>query len=65
MIEHILLNGADESWLRTAADLRMLAFTGGRERTFGDLERLAADAGLRVGDAHRVGRYRSVIELRL
>ena len=65
VLEHILLDGADDSGLRTAADLRMLAFTGGRERTFGDLERLAADAGLRVGDAHRVARYRSVIELRL
>jgi hypothetical protein len=45
-------------------NLRMLAYTGGRERTLVDLERLASDAGLRISAVHRATRYRSVIDLR-
>jgi hypothetical protein len=36
VIEHAALEGAAESGMRTEMDLRMLAFTGGRERTLGD-----------------------------
>jgi len=50
--------------LRTEMNLRMLAYTGGRERTLGEFERLAAHAGLCVGAVQRVTRHRSVIELR-
>jgi hypothetical protein len=60
VIEQLLEDGAGS----TEMNLRMLAFTGGRERTLGELERLAAGAGLQVGGVHRVARYRSLIELR-
>ena len=50
--------------MRTRMDLRMLAYTGGRERRLGDFEQLAANAGLRVSVAQRATRYRSVILLR-
>ena len=63
VIEEGLLEGA-ESTLRTEMSLRMLAYTGGRERMLSDLERLAAGAGLRVSAAQRATRHRSVIELR-
>jgi hypothetical protein len=45
-------------------NLRMLTYTGGRERTLGELEQLAAAAGLRVSATHRATGYRSVIDLR-
>ena len=64
VIEHVQLEGDTEAGLRTEGNLRMLAYTGGRERTLGDLEQLAADGGLRVSAVHRVTRYRSVIDLR-
>jgi 2,7-dihydroxy-5-methyl-1-naphthoate 7-O-methyltransferase len=48
----------------TGMDLRMLAYTGGRERTLDAFVELAAAAGLRISDVHRATRYRSVIELR-
>jgi 2,7-dihydroxy-5-methyl-1-naphthoate 7-O-methyltransferase len=64
VIEEGLLEGAAGSGLRTEMDLRMLAYTGGRKRTLGGFEQLAADAGLRVSAVHRATRYRSVIELR-
>lgn len=63
VIEEGLFEGSD-SPLRTEMDLRMLAYTGGRERTLGDFEHLAAEAGLRLAAVHPVTRYRSVIELR-
>lgn len=63
VIEHCELEGA-ESELRTGMDLRMLALTGGRERTLGDFEQLATRAGLRVAAVHRTTRLRSMIELR-
>jgi hypothetical protein len=63
VIEEGLDAGEEDSLTRTGMDLRMLAFNGGRERALGDFERLAADAGLRVGGVHRVTRHRSVIEL--
>ena len=64
VIEEGLFEDAAESGLRTEMNLRMLAYTGGRERTLGDLEQLASDAGLRVGAIHRATRYRSVVDLR-
>lgn len=63
VIEHCELDGI-ESERRTGANLRMLAFTGGRERTLGDVEQLAARAGLRVAAVHRTTHLRSTIELR-
>ncbi|HTZ64431.1 MAG TPA: methyltransferase [Solirubrobacteraceae bacterium] len=59
----LLAEDAAQSRLRTEMNLRMLAYTGGRERTLPDLERLAARIGLRVGAIHRPARYRSLIEL--
>lgn len=53
-----------DSPLRTEMDLRMLAYTGGRERTLRDFEQLAARARLRLAALHTVTRHRSVIELR-
>jgi hypothetical protein len=64
VIEAGLLEDGAASGLRTEMDLRMLAYTGGRERTFGDLEQLAADAGLGVSAVHRATRYLSLVELR-
>lgn len=64
VIEHAHVDGAPESEMHTAADLRMLAYTGGRERTLSELEQLGADAGLRVSEAAPATRYRSVIDLR-
>jgi hypothetical protein len=64
VIEEGVVDDSAASGLHTEMNLRMLAYTGGRERTLGELEQLAADAGLRVGAVHRVTRYRSVVELR-
>lgn len=64
VIEHAGLEDDADSGMRTEMDLRMLAFSGGRERTLGDLERLAADAGLPISSVHRATRYRSVIEFK-
>jgi hypothetical protein len=64
VIEEGLLEDGAASGLRTEMNLRMLAYTGGRERTLVDLERLASDAGLRISAVHRATRYRSVIDLR-
>lgn len=58
------LVGAADSGLRTEMNLRMLAYTGGRERTLDDFEELAACAGLHVSAVHRATPYRSVIDLR-
>ncbi len=63
VIEHCELDGAG-SETRTGMDLRMLAFTGGRERTAAGYEELATAAGLRVSAVHRITRLRSMIELR-
>jgi 2,7-dihydroxy-5-methyl-1-naphthoate 7-O-methyltransferase len=54
-------DGAGEA--RTEMDLRMLVYVGGRERSLGELEQLAARAGLDLGSVHPVSRYRAVIEL--
>jgi hypothetical protein len=64
VIEEPPLEGAAASGAYTDGDLRMLLYTGGRERTIGDFEQLAAGAGLRVSAVDRVTRYRTVIELR-
>jgi hypothetical protein len=63
VIEHCELEGEAGLSLRTEGDLRMLAYTGGRERTLGELERLSTDARLRVSAAVRATRYRTVVEL--
>lgn len=61
--EGLLADGAGAA-LRTEMNLRMLAYTGGRERTLVELERLAGHAGLTVAALHRATRYRSIVELR-
>lgn len=64
VIEEGLLEDAGEAGLRTEMNLRMLAYTGGRERTLGDLVHLASGAGLSVSAMHRASRYRSILDLR-
>jgi hypothetical protein len=64
VIEEDLTGDTGAAGLRTEMDLRMLAYSGGRARTLAELERLAADAGLRVAAVHRATRYRTVVELR-
>jgi 2,7-dihydroxy-5-methyl-1-naphthoate 7-O-methyltransferase len=63
VIEEGLLEDTVAAGLRTEMNLRMLAYTGGRERTLGDLAELAANAGLRIGAVQRATRYRSLVEL--
>ncbi len=65
VIEDGLFENAADPALRTQMDLRMLAYTGGRERTLAGLEQLAAHAGLRVSAIHRITRHRSLVELRM
>lgn len=61
MVEQ-LHQGAGSS---TEMDLRMLTYTGGRERTLAEIETLAERVGLRLRDTRRVAAYRTVmIELR-
>ncbi len=64
VVEEGLIDGAAGAALRTEMNLRMLAYTGGRERTLIELERIALEAGLCVGAVHRATRYRSIVELR-
>jgi O-methyltransferase len=54
--------GADGETLRTAMDLRMLAYFGGKERGVAELTALAADSGLRVAGVHPAGTL-SIVEL--
>lgn len=54
--------GTDGESPNTEMDLRMLAYTGGRERGLAELRALAAQAGLVVRGVHLVG-YNSIIEL--
>jgi hypothetical protein len=54
--------GADGESPRTAMDLRVLAYFGGRERGLAELSALAADAGLKVAAVH-AARDTPVIEL--
>jgi hypothetical protein len=63
VIEEGVVDDASPSGLRTEMNLRMLAYTGGRERTIGELARLAAAAGLAIGAVHRATPHRSVVEL--
>lgn len=58
--------GADGDSPDTTMDLRMLVYTGGRERGLPELRALAAKAGLRVQGVHRVGPRHvvSIVELR-
>lgn len=49
--------------VHTGMDLRMLAVTGGRERTADEIALLAAKAGLRVAGVHPAGSF-SIVELR-
>jgi predicted O-methyltransferase YrrM len=46
----------------TGMDLRMLAYTGGRERGVAELAALAAGAGLRLAGVHAAGGY-TIVEL--
>ncbi len=64
VIEEGLLDDASGSGLRTEMNLRMLAYTGGRERTLVELQHLALGAGLRVAAVHRATRYRAIVDLR-
>lgn len=59
VVEAVGRNGESPS---TAMDLRMLVFTGGKERGLADLGRLAARAGLRVRSTWPAG-FLAVIEL--
>lgn len=54
--------GADDGQPNTEMDLRMLAYTGGRERSVDDLRRLADSAGLDVTDV-APGPPRTLLEL--
>jgi O-methyltransferase len=54
--------GAESESLRTARDLRALAYFGARERSVDDLAALAADSGLSLVAVHAAGTL-SVIEL--
>lgn len=64
VIEEGLFDDAGASGLRSEMNLRMLAYTGGRERTLGELAELASGVRLRVSSVHRVTSYRSIVELR-
>ena len=55
--------GADGETLRTAMDLRALAYFGGKERGVLELGELARDCGLRVKAVHPAGKL-AVLELR-
>ncbi|MFI7639302.1 methyltransferase [Nonomuraea sp. NPDC049400] len=57
--------GADGASPNTAMDLRMLVYTGGKERGLAELGALAAQAGLVVRGAHPVGArsFISIVEL--
>ncbi len=54
--------GADGESLRTAMDLRVLAYFGGRERGVSELTALAADVGLRFVAVHPAGTL-AIVEL--
>jgi hypothetical protein len=54
--------GADGESVRTAMDLRMLVYFGGRERTAGEIGALAADADLGVVAVHPAGGL-AIVEL--
>jgi hypothetical protein len=64
VVEEGLLDDDSGSGLRTEMNLRMLAYTGGRERTLAELEQLAFAAGLQVAAVHRATRHRTVVDLR-
>jgi SAM-dependent methyltransferase len=59
----VIEEGPTDAAIRTEGDLRMLLYTGGRERSPGDFETLAAEAGLRVGSTRPVTAVRTLIEL--
>jgi len=59
----VIEEGPTDAAIRAEGDLRMLLYTGGRERSLGDFETLAADAGLRVGSTRLVTGVRTLIEL--
>lgn len=65
VIEEGLFDDEAGSGLRTEMNLRMLAYTGGRERTLVELEQLALAAGLRVAAVHHATRHRAIVDLRL
>ena len=54
--------GPDGESVRTAMDLRVLVYFGGRERGVGEVSALAADVGLRVTAVHPAGDL-SIVEL--
>jgi len=53
---------ADGESPRNGMDLRMLAYTGGKERSVAELASLAADAGLKLAAVHDAGSV-SIVEL--
>lgn len=55
--------GSDGRSIRTDMDLRMLVYTGGRERTVEELGALAEECGLRLATVHPAGAL-AIIELR-
>jgi hypothetical protein len=59
VIDHCELAASAQS-----GDLRMLVYTGGRERTLAGLQRLAGDAGLHVVTAEQVTPLRTLVDLR-
>jgi predicted transcriptional regulator len=58
VIESVDVDGAPYP----AMDLRMLVYTGGKERTVGELADLGADAGLALAGVHRAGPL-AIVEL--
>ena len=54
--------GPDGESVRTAMDLRVLVYFGGRERGVDEVSALAADVGLHVTDVHPAGDL-SIVEL--
>ncbi len=60
----LVIHETAESGPSTEMDLRMLTYIGGRERTRAELETLAQRADLRLGAAHPLTTYRTVVELR-
>jgi hypothetical protein len=64
VIEYLLEDEAEPTAARTAMNLRLLVYVGGRERSLEDFAALAGRANLGVYAAHRVTPYRTLIDLR-
>ncbi|MCP2257301.1 O-methyltransferase [Streptoalloteichus tenebrarius] len=61
LVEGLVDAGGDQL-PRTAMDLRMLTFIGGRERSAPQLAELGAAAGLTLCSVHTISPYRSLLE---